>query len=112
MRGSPAGAVDYIRHTGLSGPMLNEYVFGDYLTWDFPEEKDFIDGRRDVFDWIGVQPERGRSATLQGNPTILSEKYKIRFCLLSKDAPRTRLLPYLPGWRKVYSDNVSAISVH
>jgi hypothetical protein len=111
-KNSPAGAVDYIRRAGLSGPMLNEYVFGDYLIWALPEEKDFIDGRGDVFDWIGVLAEYGRWATLQEDPTILLEKYKIRFCLISKDAPMTHVLPYLPGWRKVYSDNVSAIFVH
>jgi hypothetical protein len=109
---SPAGAVEYIRHTGLSGPMLNEYVFGDYLIWALPEEKDFIDGRGDVFDWTGVLAEYGRWATLQEDPSILLEKYKIRFCLISRDAPMTHVLPYLPGWRKAYSDNVSAIFVH
>ena len=108
-KGSPAGAVDYIRHTGLSGPMLNEYVFGDYLIWALPEEKDFIDGRGDVFDWIGVLAEYGRWATLQEDPTILLEKYKIRFCLISKDAPMARVLPYLPGWRKVYADGVAVV---
>ena len=106
---SPAGAVDYIRRTKLSGPMLNEYVFGGYLIWALPEEKVFIDGRGDIFDWTGVLPEYGRWATLQEDPAILLDKYKVRFCLISKDAPTTHVLPYLPGWRKVYSDDVAAV---
>jgi len=106
---SPAGAVDYIRRTQLSGPMLNEYVFGDYLIWALPEEKVFLDGRGDVFVWTGVFQEYGRWALLQEDPAILLDKYKIRFCLISKDAPMTHVLPYLPGWRKVYSDDVAMI---
>ena len=51
---NPSGAVDFIRRSKLSGPMLNEYVFGDYLIWALPEEKVFIDGSADVFDWTGV----------------------------------------------------------
>jgi hypothetical protein len=108
-KSSPAGAVDYIRRTKLSGPMLNEYVFGDYLIWALPEEKVFIDGNADVFEWSGVLQEYGQWAMLQENPRILLDKYKIRFCLISKDAPMTHVLPYLPGWRKVYSDDVAAV---
>jgi hypothetical protein len=89
--------------------MLNEYVFGDYLIWALPEQRDFIDGRGDVFDWTGVLQEYGRWAMLQEDPNILLDKYHIHFCLLSKDAAMTRVLPYLSGWKKVYSDDVSAI---
>lgn len=106
---NPAGAVDYIRRTNLPGPMLNEYVFGDFLIWALPEEKVFIDGRGDVFDWTGVLQEYGRWVLLQEDPAILPDKYKIRFCLISKDAPMTHVLPHLPGWRKVYSDDVAAV---
>jgi hypothetical protein len=106
---SPVGAVDYIRRARLSGPMLNEYVFGDYLIWALPEEKDFIDGRGDVFDWAGVFQEYGLWFRLQEDPRILLNKYKIRFCVISKGAPMTHVLPYLPGWRQVYADDVATV---
>jgi hypothetical protein len=106
---NPAGAVEFIRHANLSGPMLNEYVFGDYLIWAFPEEKVFIDGRGDIYDWTGVFAEYGKWATLSEDPNILLDKYKIRYCLLSKNAPMGRVLPYLKGWRKVYTDDVAAV---
>lgn len=109
VKGNPAGAVEYIRRSRLSGPMLNEYVFGDYLIWALPEEKDFIDGRGDVFDWTGVLQQYGRWVLLQEDPTIVLDKYKIRFCLLSRNAPMTHVLPYLPGWRKVYGDDVAVV---
>jgi hypothetical protein len=108
---SPVAAVDYIRRTGLSGPMLNEYVFGGYLIWALPQEKVFIDGRADVFDWTGIFPEYGRWATLSEDPNLLLDKHHIRFCLLASGAPMARVLPYLPGWHKVYSDDVAVVFV-
>jgi hypothetical protein len=107
---NPGGAVDFIRRAGLSGPMLNEYVFGNYLIWALPEQKVFIDGRGDVYDWTGVFAEYGRWATLSEDPTILLNKYGIRFCLLSKDSPPGRVMPYL-GWKKAFSDDVATVYV-
>jgi hypothetical protein len=109
-KGNPAAAVDYIRQTGLSGPMLNEYVFGDYLIWALPEHKVFIDGRGDIYDWTGVFAEYGRWATLSEDPNVLLNKYGIRFCLLRKDSPLGQVMPYL-GWKKAYADNVASVFV-
>jgi hypothetical protein len=108
---SPVAAVEYIRRAGLSGPMLNEYVFGGYLIWALPQEKVFIDGRGDVYDWTGVFAEYGRWATLQEDPERLLNKYRIRFCLLAKGAPMARVLPYLPGWHEAFSDDVAVVFV-
>jgi hypothetical protein len=109
-RGNPTAAADYIRQAGLSGPMLNEYVFGGYLTWALPEHKVFIDGRGDVYDWTGVFAEYGRWATLSEDPALLLDKYKINLCLLSKDSLPARVLPYL-GWKAVFSDGVASVWV-
>lgn len=108
---SPVAAVDYIRRQGLSGPILNEYEFGGYLIWALPEHKVFIDGRADVYDWVGVFAEYGRWATLADDPKALLDKYNIRLCLLRKTAAMSAVMPYLPGWRKVYSDNLAEVFV-
>jgi hypothetical protein len=108
---SPVEAVDYIRQTGLTGRMLNDYVFGGYLIWALPEQKVFIDGRCDLFDWTGVLSEYGRWATLEEDPKLLLDKYHIDYCLLRKGAPQTRVLRYLPGWWKLYEDDVATILV-
>jgi len=109
-KGNPSGAVAYIRQAGLTGPMLNEYVFGDYLIWALPEEKVFIDGRADVYDWAGVFAEYGRWATLEEDPNILLGKYRIRLCLLSSRSPLGRVMPYL-GWRKAFSDDTASVFI-
>ncbi len=106
---SPVKAVNFLRSTGLTGRMLNQYEYGGYLIWAAPEFKVFIDGRADVFDWTGVLLKYGAWATLQADPRHLLEEYRVDFCLLSRDAPMSRVLPLLPGWTKVYSDDLSSV---
>jgi hypothetical protein len=108
-KANPTLAVDYIKRTGLSGPMLNEYVFGGYLLWALPEQKVFIDGRGDVYEWAGVFREYGQWATLSENPKLLLDKYGIRFCLLARGSPLAQVIPYLPGWRTAYSDKFAIV---
>jgi len=109
--GNPVQAVEFIRRTHLSGQMLNEYVYGGFLTWALPEQKVFIDGRADVYAWTGVFQDYGAWATLGADPKDLLDKYHIDFCLLSRSAPLARVMRYLPGWRELYSDSESLIFV-
>ena len=106
---NPVKAVEFIRRTGLSGRILNDYVYGGYLTWALPEHKVFMDGRADVYEWTGVLDEFGDWAMLRADPKVLLDKYRVDFCLLSRNAPMSRVLPYLPGWKMVYSDELSMI---
>jgi len=108
---SPVKAVNFIKSAHLPGPMLNIYTFGGYLIWAAPEYPVFIDGRADLYEWAGVLGEFGKWATLQSDPNSLLEKYKINFCLLSKEAPMASVLPKLKGWRLAYSDNNSVVFV-
>jgi hypothetical protein len=108
-KGNPVKAVEFIRGAGLSGGMLNEYVYGGYLIWALPEHKVFVDGRSDVYEWTGVLAEFGKWALLQADPVVLPDKYHVGFCLLSKDAPMAQVLPYLPGWKRVYSDEMAVV---
>ena len=108
-RGNPVQAVDFIRSTHLTGRMLNEYVYGGYLSWALPEQKVFIDGRADVYAWTGVFQDYGAWATLREDPNRLLDNYQIDWCLLSQSAPQARVLRYLPGWSERYSDSQAVI---
>lgn len=110
-KASPVRAVDFIRRTGLRGPMLNDYGFGGYLIWALPEEKVFIDGRGDVYDWTGVFGEMARWAFIQENPSLMLNKYKINYCLLRSTAQMAQVLPLLQGWKNIYSDDLAVIFV-
>jgi hypothetical protein len=106
---SPVKAVEFLQAHPLSGPMLNDYPSGGYLIWAAPEYPVFIDGRTDVYEWSGVLGEFGSWATLRSDPNLLLQKYKIAFCLLDRQAPMARVLPLLPQWKIVYSDERSVI---
>jgi hypothetical protein len=108
---SPAKAVEFIKTHQLSGPMLNEYVYGGYLIWAAPEYPVFVDGRADVFEQTGVLAEFGRWATLQADPRELLDKYRVNLCLLTPKSPMAFVLPLLHNWTTAYSDNNSVIFV-
>lgn len=106
---SPVAAVQYLRQAHVGGPLLNEFQFGGYLIWSMPEAKVFIDGRTDLFDWTGVLREYLRWALLQDDPKVLLDKYGIRTCLLFRSSAIARVMPYLPGWKRVYSDDLAVV---
>ncbi len=109
--GSPVKAVEFIQTHPLPGHMLNDYTYGGYLIWAAPEHPVFVDGRSDVFEWTGVLAEFGKWAMLQSDPNTLLDKYNIGFCLLARTSPMAHVLPFLPNWKAVYSDNQSIIFV-
>lgn len=109
--GNPVKAVEFIKSHHLSGHMLNSYVYGGYLIWALPEHPVFVDGRGDIFEWVGVLGDLSKWANLQSNPNELLDKYGIDFCLLERNSPMVRVLPLLPGWKLIYSDNASVIFV-
>jgi len=48
-------------------------------------------------------------ATLQADPNFLLDKYRVDFCLMARESSMSRVLPLLPGWKKIYSDELSAV---
>jgi hypothetical protein len=110
-KGSPAGAVEFIRKAHLQGPMLNDYLFGDYLIWALPEHKVFVDGRSEVFEGNGVLEAFRRWDYLEEDPQILLDKYHIQFCMLNNGNPLSVVLPHLPGWRMAYEDKRASVFV-
>jgi hypothetical protein len=108
---SPVKAVEFIQDHHLSGPMLNEFVYGGYLIWAAPEHPVFVDGRADIFDWTGVLVDYGNWATLQSDPRALLDKYSINFCLLGSESPMTHVLPLSHEWKLVYADDTSVVFV-
>jgi hypothetical protein len=108
---SPVKAVQYVEAHHLSGPMLNDYTYGGYLIWAVPEYPVMIDGRADVYEWSGFLAEYGKWATLEEDPNLLLRKYKVNFCLLSTQSQMINVMPLLPGWKLVYSDDLARVFV-
>jgi hypothetical protein len=106
--GNPVKAVEFLKRSGLSGRLLNDYTFGGYLIWAAPEKKVFIDGRGDIFESAGVFADYCKLMSLSEDPKLLLEKYRIEVCLLPQHQGISQVLPLL-GWRKIYSDKMSVV---
>lgn len=46
----PYGAIQYMKEKNLPGNLFNEYNWGGYLIWQYPEKKVFIDGRMAIWE--------------------------------------------------------------
>jgi hypothetical protein len=105
---TPAAAVDAARRAGLHGTVLNSYSWGGYLAYSgIPP---FIDGRSDMYgdafmhEWAQAMSLRTTQALEQ-----LLARHGVRWTLLERGTPAVALLDRLPGWRRVYADDVAVI---
>lgn len=103
---NPVKALEFVRKSGLSGRMLNDYDAGGYLIWAAPEHPDFIDGRADIFEWTGVFKDYLRWTMLREDPRVILDKYRIAFCVLPRRAPISQAMQLVPGWKSLYSDDM------
>ena len=108
-KSNPVKAVEFLRQSGLSGRMLNDYAYGGYLIWAAPEHPVFVDGRADVYEPAGVLADYMRFMSLDIDSKSILEKYRIDYCFVAQDQPIARVLPLLPGWRKIYGDQQAVI---
>jgi hypothetical protein len=104
----PTGAVSFIKAHGLPGRVFNRYMWGGYLILHCPEVKTFIDGRTDIFEYVGVLKDYLDAESLRDSLGIL-DKYQIRFVLLPPDYPLAYLLRNQGSWKVIYRDEMSMI---
>ena len=95
---------------GRSRPVLNQYDFGGYLVYaGIPT---FIDGRTELYG--GAFFARYYSAVtladLAGLDRLL-DKYTIDATLLAPGTPANAYLDRLPGWHRLYADDIAVVHV-
>ena len=106
----PVKAVEYLRHHPVPRPMFNDYSFGGYLLWSMgPEHKVFIDGRADLYEYAGAFADYNDIMALKPTTEFLLRKYAVQSCLIQRNAPLATLLAALPGWKQIYTDDVSVL---
>jgi len=110
---SPAAAITpeaAVAVTNLrdAGPVLNDYNFGAYL--DYVGVAPFIDGRAEVYGDAFILRHH-RAIMLQDLPDFLRllDEYKIQATLLAPRTPAVALLDQLPGWQRVYADDIAVV---
>jgi hypothetical protein len=105
---TPAAALAAVAEHHVEGPVLNDYNFGGYLI--FTGIKPFIDGRYFYGDRFIKRYVEATQLVGDGLPRLLSE-YDITWTLLPPDRPAVVLLDHLPGWRRLYADEIAVVHV-
>ncbi len=106
----PVGALEWLRAEEAKGPMFNDYNWGGYLTFAYPEEAVFIDGRTDVYgdEYMRIY----REVVLLGRDwDAFADEYGIRFALLPSGGLLTDHIANLPGWSLAYRDDTASVLV-
>ncbi len=89
--------------------MLNDYAFGGYLI--FSGIAPFIDGRAELYGDAFIK--RYVEAMLVESdqlPQLLAE-HGITWTLIDPNRPAVFLLDHLPGWRRLYTDDIAVVHV-
>ncbi len=105
----PVRAIKYLRQHPVPGPMFNTYGYGGYLVW--AGHKVFIDGRGDLYEHGGVLSDYMHITLAKPGALAVLEGYHVGSCLLERGEPMSTLLSASPNWKKIYSDDVSALFV-
>jgi hypothetical protein len=108
----PQGAVEYLRRHPQPGPMLNELRWGGYLPYELgAQQRVFIDGRLDFYQYRGVFPDYLRITRLERDAPRLLHQYNLQSCLINRTTPLATFLDASPEWKKVFEDDVSVLFV-
>jgi hypothetical protein len=105
---TPAGALAAAAAHHVEGPVLNDYNFGGYLI--FSGVKPFIDGRYFYGDTFIKRYFDAMTPWSDQLPALL-EEYAISWTLLSTANPGVMQLDHLPGWRRLYADEIAVVHV-
>ena len=92
------------------GPVFNDYGFGGYMI--SAGVAPFIDGRAELYGGAFVARHH-RAVTLENLPDLLKllDEYNIGATLLPPARPAVALLDRLPGWERLYSDELAVVHV-
>jgi hypothetical protein len=108
----PVGGLDYIQAHNLSGNLLTQFHWGEYLLWNlYPTCKVALDGRYETvypakvcgeyFDFIDARPDWRN----------FLQKYDTRMILVMSSAKICSRLEAEPDWRLLYHDVGCALFV-
>jgi hypothetical protein len=105
----PVAAVDVLKQRHARR-IFSTAPFGGYLV--SRDIKAFIDGRAELYgeqfvmDYFDAVEAKDVDLVLH-----LLETYQIDATLLNPTLPATKLLDHLPGWKRVYTDDIAVIHV-
>lgn len=108
----PLGAVRYLQEHPIEGRMFNEYNWGGFLIWQYPQKKVFVDGRMPSWkqgDFRAFE-EFNRVTHFEGEWQEILDREQIHF-ILTYNNPLSDAVFASIGWRQVYADDLAVIFV-
>ena len=104
----PVSAIERAREQGLEGRIFNQFAWGGYILYAWPEQKVFIDGQTDFY---GEDLLRAylQIAELQAGWRQALKDWDISLVIASSDAALIRELGREPGWNVWYRDGTATI---
>ena len=106
---TPVAAVDVLQKRQAKR-IFSTSPFGGYLV--FRDIKAFIDGRAELYGEQFVM-DYFDAVTAKDVDTLLRllDTYQIDATLLTPTLPATKVLDHLPGWKRLYTDDMSVIHI-
>ena len=103
-RFAPVAALDAVGRQHVSGPVFNDLDFGSYLM--FSGVPTFVDGRAELYGDAFLR----RYETVGDLPELLTS-YGVTWTLLEVRSARVALMDLLPGWHRLYADDIAVVHV-
>lgn len=103
---APCGAINFIKNNKLKGNIFNEYRWGGYIDWKFPEIPVFIDGRSSGGPYFDLY---NKIMTLREGWQDELDKYKVNLILVPPNEIFNELVLSEGNWKKVFSDDYSVV---
>jgi len=104
----PKAALAAVEAAHVTGPVLNDYGFGGYLIYEgIPP---FIDGRAELYGDEFIKRYVAMLLDSDELPKLLDQN-GISWTLIAPERPAALLLDHLPGWRRLYDDDVAVVHV-
>ncbi|HWA91227.1 MAG TPA: hypothetical protein VG889_14415 [Rhizomicrobium sp.] len=106
---TPEAALAHVPRDVAATPVLNEYGFGGYLI--FRGVKPFIDSRAELY---GDDFLKNYARIMTPDPKALQAtlaQYRIGWTLLIPDTPAAAAMDLMPGWKRLYADDIAVVHV-
>ncbi|HYB92053.1 MAG TPA: hypothetical protein VEC38_13540 [Candidatus Binataceae bacterium] len=104
----PASAVEFMQTHNLSGNVLDDFLWGEYLIWHLaPGSRVFVDGRYDT-----VYPKSVIRDYIRfhfGESDAVLDSYPHDFVLIAPELGARRLMDARGDWKLVYRDEVALL---
>jgi hypothetical protein len=106
-RNTPVKALAHVPAALRSRPVLNEYGVGGLLI--FEGIKPFIDGRADMYGDDHMTRYRNIVRGDRAAFDAAVRQYDIAWIILDPNNALSKMLPTMPGWRRLYADNYAVV---